>query len=445
MPQSYKNQRTNENDLDVRNIQSHSIYLNFKKTLQPLILDKSFAIGVSGGPDSLALAALAKQYSNEFNNPFIAIIIDHAIRKNSAKEAKITLQRLNEKNIDAVIVRYKGEKFSSNIQKHARDLRFELIQNYCKKNNIQHLILGHHRDDLLENFYIRLIRGSGLKGLSSFNTISHYSKKFLVLRPLLHYSKEDLTEITKKVFRNYIKDPSNDNDKFLRVRIRKLRQQFKNEGLSETRLMKTIENLSIANDSLNFYLEKAEKKYLRYQDEGYVILNKNLFKNEAKEIIFQLISKSITFVSGNYYPPRSDSIKSAIEHLTLKKQNTITLGGCIVEHRGNVFYIAREDRNIPVLQLNKKDILKNWDKRFLVTNRSKTNIILKRLGENGINFLKSGKKNIPESSMPEKVKKTLPSFWSKKGELMFVPFINYKNSKYAIKSDTFSVCHIGLV
>jgi hypothetical protein len=47
--------------------------------------------------------------------------------------------------------------------------------------------------------------------------------------------------------------------------------------------------------------------------------------------------------------------------------------------------------------------------------------------------------------MPEKVKKTLPSFWSKKGELMFVPFINYKNSKYAIKSDTFSVCHIGLV
>ena len=71
-------------------------------------------------------------------------------------------------------------------------------------------------------FLIRLLRGSGLKGLASFNQVNtRYNNKVKILRPLIHINKNDLVFIAKKIFHFYIKDPSNKNVSFKRVRIRK--------------------------------------------------------------------------------------------------------------------------------------------------------------------------------------------------------------------------------
>ncbi len=109
-------------------------------------------------------------------------------------------------------------------------LRYDLCQKYCKKNKIRFLILAHHQDDLIENFYIRLIRGSGIKGLTSLQNVSELNKDFYLLRPLLHFKKEELLNLTKKIFSTWIEDPSNLNEKFLRVRIRKMQSRLQKEG-----------------------------------------------------------------------------------------------------------------------------------------------------------------------------------------------------------------------
>ena len=70
-------------------------------------------------------------------------------------------------------------------------------------------------DDQIENFLIRLTRGSGLTGLSSMAESVNYSNKLKIIRPLLNIKKADLEYITIKYFKNYIKDPSNENEKFL--------------------------------------------------------------------------------------------------------------------------------------------------------------------------------------------------------------------------------------
>jgi tRNA(Ile)-lysidine synthase len=423
------------------------IYFRFREKISSFVGKERFAIAVSGGSDSLALSTLAKLYSLENDNDFVALIIDHKLRKESANEAKQTYKSLTQSKIKAKILTYQGEKFSSNIQKKARDLRYDLFEKYCAKNKIKFLILAHHQDDLIENFYIRLIRGSGIKGLTSLQNIFEYNKDFYLLRPLLNFNKQELLNVTKRSYSSWIEDPSNKNDKFLRVRIRKMQTKLQKEGFDPERIIKTIENLNTAKDSLEFYIFKSEKKYLKFFKEGYATLRSSIFNNEAQEVIFRVIIKAIHFVSGEYYPPRSDSLKSLMKNLSVKTFKSSTLGGCLIEKNKNIISFYREDRNIAVETLNKKKPKTNWDDRFLVNKNfnNQQQFVVKKLGNHGIEYLRKNKFNDYGNKIPVHVKKTLPSFWNNKGQLLFVPFVNFKNKKYNIKNDSFSVSFLRFI
>jgi tRNA(Ile)-lysidine synthase len=425
----------------------NQIYFRFKENILPVVGKEKFAIAVSGGSDSLALSILAKLYSLEQSSDFVTLIVDHGLRKESANEAKQTFKNLKKKNIKAEILTYRGLKFTSNIQKKARDLRYDLFQKYCKKNKISSLLLAHHQDDLIENFYIRLIRGSGIKGLTSLQNVSELNKDFYLLRPLLYFKKEELLNLTKKIFSTWIKDPSNLNEKFLRVRIRKIQSRLQKEGFSTKRVLKTIENLNTAKNSLDFYILKSEKKYLNFFKEGYVTLKSTIFKNEAPEVIFRVIIKAIHFVSGKYYPPRSDSLKILMKNFSSKKFKSSTLGGCLIEKNSNMIFFFREDRNLNSETLDKIKQHKNWDDRFLVYKNfdNQQKFTVKKLGNSGIDYLKKIKFISSSDKIPVQVIQTLPSFWNHKGELMFVPFINFKNRKYNIKNDSFAVRYLRFI
>jgi len=453
MQQFYKNHLMKRKDLTVVSLKLledkkiNQIYFRFRETISSFIGKEKFAIAVSGGSDSLALSILAKLYSLENDNDFVALIIDHKLRKESVDESKQTYKNLTQNKIKAKILTYRGEKFSSNIQKKARDLRYDLFKNYCAKNKIKFLILAHHQDDLIENFYIRLIRGSGIKGLTSLQNIFEYNKNFYLLRPLLNFTKEELLYITKKSYSSWIEDPSNKNDKFLRVRIRKMQSKLQKEGFDPKRIIKTIDNLNIAKDSLEFYVFKSEKKYLKFYKEGYATLKFSIFNNEAQEVIFRVIIKAIHFVSGEYYPPRSDSLKNLMKNLSKKTFKSSTLGGCLVEKDKSIISFYREDRNIISETLNKTKHRKNWDDRFLVYNNfnNKEQFVVKKLGDQGIEYLRKNKFNDYENKIPPHAKKTLPSFWNNKGELLFVPFLNFKNRKYNIKNDSFVASYLRFI
>ena len=453
MLQSYKNHLMKRKDLTAVSLKLledkkiNHIYFRFREKISSFIGKERFAIAVSGGSDSLALSVLAKLYSLENDNDFVSLIIDHKLRKESAEEARVTYKNLTQNKIKAKILTYQGEKFSSNIQKKARDLRYDLFHKYCAKNKIKFLILAHHQDDLIENFYIRLIRGSGIKGLTSLQNIFEYSKDFYLLRPLLNFNKQELLSVTKKSYSSWIEDPSNKNDKFLRVRIRKMQTKLQKEGFDPKRIIKTIDNLNTAKNSLDFYIFKSEKKYLNFYKEGYATLKSSIFNNEAQEVIFRVIIKAIHFVSGEYYPPRSDSLKGLMKNLLAKSFKSSTLGGCLIEKNKNIISFYREDRDVAVETLNKTKQKTNWDDRFLVNKNfnNQQQFVVKKLGNHGIEYLRKNKFNDYGNKIPVHAKKTLPSFWNNEGQLLFVPFVNFKNKKYNIKNDSFSVSFLRFI
>jgi tRNA(Ile)-lysidine synthase len=189
-----------------------------------------------------------------------------------------------------------------------------------------------------------LFRGSGLTGLASMSTNAKYNKKLKIIRPFLNLNKTNLKYVTSQYFKNYIKDPSNENEKFLRVRIRKYRKDMEKEGLNTTKIIKTVENLETASQALSFYKNKALYKHASFLPKGKCLINKKIFLDEANEIIFKSFSDILSLVSGTYYPPRSKKVLNLIERLKKKKFIKSTLGGCVIEEKDNFILVSQEQK-----------------------------------------------------------------------------------------------------
>ena len=322
----------------LNNKRINRIYKEFEKSLS---INENFAVGVSGGPDSLALAFLAKIYSiNRKLSPKF-FIVDHKLRSNSSNEAKKVKKILRRFYISSEILTWKGKKPTKNIQSSARTKRYELLFRKCDKFKIKNILLGHHQDDLFENFFIRMLRGSGLKGLISLDKKTKIDNKFL-LRPLLDLKKEDLIFLSKKVFNFYVKDPSNNDKKYQRIKIRKLIHELQKNGLSKNNFSKTIRNLKYSNTVVNFYVTKNLKKNTFFLEKNNkLVLNREFFQ-EHYEVVFRTLSESIKIIGKKYYSVRGKKLDKIINEIVNNQSFRSTLGGCIIEKVNQTVIISKE-------------------------------------------------------------------------------------------------------
>ena len=315
----------------------------FNEFSTSLKVKRKLAVAVSGGSDSLALAYLTKCYALKNNIEVKYFIVDHKIRKESSLEAKSVKSVLKKIGIESKVLIWKGKKPSKNIQAIARNKRYSLLADECKKNDINHLLIGHHLNDLFENFLIRLVRGSGLNGLISFDKNTKYKDKNLnILRPLLDLEKNDLLYISKEVFNFFVDDPSNINTVYKRTRIRNLLQALEKEGLDKKKLKLTINNLKDSNKTIKFYVDKnLENNCLFFAGKNTYILNNNFF-DQSHEVIFRSLTKIIQNLGNKYYPVRGKSINELIKGINVKSFSKVTLGGCFIERVNETILISQE-------------------------------------------------------------------------------------------------------
>jgi tRNA(Ile)-lysidine synthase len=321
-----------------------AILKTFEEFSASLEIKQNIAVAVSGGPDSLSLAFLAKCYALKNKIKVKYFIVDHKLRKNSSLEA-ITVKKILKKiDVNCKILDWNGKKPSKNIQSLARDKRYFLLAKECKKNNIKDLLLGHHVDDLSENFLIRIVRGSGLNGLISFNKKTKYKDQNLnILRPLLDIEKKDLIYISKKVFNFFVNDPFNKNQEFKRTRIRNLLQSLEKEGLDKKKLLLTINNLKDSDKSIKFYVKRNLKDNTIFSKKKNIyILDKNFF-DQSHEIIFRSLTQIIQILGKKNYPVRGKSIDELIKAIDNKLFSKGTLGGCFISRINKTILISKEN------------------------------------------------------------------------------------------------------
>jgi tRNA(Ile)-lysidine synthase len=317
------------------------IYNEFSSSLK---VKEDLAVAVSGGPDSLALAYLTKCYSLKNKIKVKYYIVNHMLRKEASSEAEIVKKVLKKIDIQCTILNWNGEKPLKSIQAKARDKRYSLLVNECKKNNIKYLLLGHHLNDLFENFLIRIVRGSGLNGLISFNKSTKYRDQNLkLIRPLLNLEKKDLLYISNEVFSFFVNDPSNINKDYKRTRIRNLLYSLEKEGLDTRKLKLTINNLKDSDESIKFYVDRNLKKNVVFLKRKNICILSYDFFDQAHEIIFRSLSNIIQRLGKKYYPVRGKSTNELIERINKKSFTKVTLGGCFIERVNETILISQEN------------------------------------------------------------------------------------------------------
>lgn len=233
-------------------------YLQLSRVLQTHHINR-FALAVSGGADSMAMTKLAALYQKEQNSTIHALIVDHGLRTESAAEALYVGELCQKLGVPYTVLTWQHPPVTSRLQEKARRARYQLLSDWCKANHYQYLLLAHHADDVLETFMMRLSKGSSLKGLCALKSIRDMYGITLV-RPFLSVPHDVLRTVLEG--HPYVQDPSNDNMKFERVRLR--------QWLSQMNIMdgflKSYQKLEQVDDMLLRAAKAFAAKHIHAQD-----------------------------------------------------------------------------------------------------------------------------------------------------------------------------------
>ncbi len=172
------------------------------------------AVAVSGGPDSMALLALAHAVA-----PTIAATVDHRLRPESAAEAWMVADWCARLGIAHVTLTPPADWAPQSIQADARAMRYVLLTGWAKANGAAALLTAHHADDQAETFLMRAGRGSGVTGLGGVRAVRMEGDVRLA-RPLLGWRRAELRAVVAAQAVPFIDDPSNADPRFDRVRMR---------------------------------------------------------------------------------------------------------------------------------------------------------------------------------------------------------------------------------
>jgi len=289
----------------------------------PLKNPLNIAVAVSGGSDSLALFFLLLDFCNNRNIKIHALSVDHQMRTNSSNELKELANLLKKyhslDNFCHHILTLPENKIpQKNIEAKLRELRYELLSKYCRKNDINLLFLGHQLNDIAENFLIRLLRGSSIDGLSSLTEISTFDD-LKIIRPLLNFTKKDLQDylISKKI--TWFEDETNLDEKFLRNKIRNFLTSFEDSDLLQKRIKNTADYFL---EMRNFFAEKVNNEMAnttyKIDDSSYVVNRKKLALLN-REIAQKIIAKIIIDLCNKNYMPRRVKLENFVEYLISDK------------------------------------------------------------------------------------------------------------------------------
>jgi tRNA(Ile)-lysidine synthase len=189
----------------------------------PLLPGDRFALAVSGGPDSMAMLALAHA---ALPGRIAAATVDHGLRAEAAAEAAMVAQCCARWNVPHRILRPEAPIAGASVQAQARGARYSLLAGWFATLGARALLTAHHADDQAETFLMRAARGSGISGLAAIRErrelITGAVAPMLVVRPLLAWRRAELRSIAEAAEAPFVDDPSNSDDVYDRTRFRRL-------------------------------------------------------------------------------------------------------------------------------------------------------------------------------------------------------------------------------
>ncbi len=402
----------------------------FMRAAGPFEPAPQLAVGVSGGPDSMALIGLAADWARAQGGAATALVVDHGLRPGSRTEAGRVARWLDDRRIARRILRWRGPKPGGGVQAAARAARYDLMTGWCRRSGVLHLLLGHQRDDQAETLLMRLARGSGADGLACMPPVLELPWTRL-LRPLLDVPRERLLARLEALGEPWIDDPTNRDPVHARARLRRAMIALDDDGATAGRLAGAAAKLGRARQALDRQTARFLSRAVAVHPAGFCRLAAGALADEPPEIGLRALSRLLLCVGGLDYPPRGERLERLYVALAGgAPMRGRTLGGCLIAPRAGGLLVTREPSAAThrLALAPGADVV--WDRRFRVVRgrgraaASGAPATLARLGREGWTEARSA--GVPArldprlASLPTAAAQALPALWDD-GELLAVP------------------------
>lgn len=319
----------------------------------------SVGVAVSGGGDSMALLHLLADAAPHCGFQVEAATVDHGLREGAAEEAAFVAAVCAARGIPHQVLAWRDHPQTGNLMQAASEARRNLLAGWALSRGLTRVAMAHTSDDQAETFLMALARGTGLDGLCGMRRDWHDHGMGFV-RPLLQIPRADLRSYLNRHGHFWREDPTNEDDRFARVRARKALKVLAPLGVVESRLTETMGNLAqvrgLLNSSLAGFVERSVA-----EDIGALTLRRAGYLDLPFELRRRLLAMIIRWMSGARHAPRADQIFTL--SMTLCDEGATTLGGCRFINDGKDIGVMREANAAqgrgPALAL--------WDHRWQVT------------------------------------------------------------------------------
>jgi tRNA(Ile)-lysidine synthase len=333
--------------------------------------ETKIALAVSGGSDSMALLRMALQlYSGK---SVTVLTVDHGLREGSAQEALQVAEWCAALAVPHVILKWVGPKPATGIQAKARKARYGLMTDWCLQNGFSVLLTGHQADDQDETVYMRQLRTASVKSLAGIWETRDWNG-IRIVRPMLKFRRAALREYLMKQNQGWLEDPSNENEKFERVRIRKaLRTKDLDFGdsaqIAQERVLLTQQN-AMQWCATNFNIH----------DLGFVTFERTSFAKLKTEVMdFVLIC--LLRLCGEVHDCELKNRLSLLDWLKLPATSRRVLGGAMFMKRAHQLIVGREPGRISpdgVTMPDSGEMI--WDHRFRVKSHAGVQVVAAAYG-----------------------------------------------------------------
>ena len=317
--------------------------------------DDRIALAVSGGPDSMAMLALA---AAAWPGRVIAATVDHQLRPESAAEAAMVADHCDTIGVPHATLHPDYPIERSNVQAGARAARYRLLERWAVTQGARVLTTAHHGDDQAETFLMRAARGSGVAGLAGIRARQRVEVQLRVpgaammfdvhaldiVRPLLTWRRAELRALVDTLSLPFVDDPSNTDDRYDRTRMRALLAA--NPMLDPALLARSADYVAEADAAIRAmedWLWQDRRRMATGGDDpdDRIWLDMTGLPRELKRRLSRAAIDAVRMICGITRPAFSDA--SNIEPLldALEAGKTATQAGILVEPKRAIWRFSR--------------------------------------------------------------------------------------------------------
>ena len=371
-------------------------------------------LAVSGGGDSMAMLHLAAPWSRVMGVQLWVATVDHGLRAESAGEAAMVAEACAEMGLPHSTLKWGGWDGTGNLQAAARQARHSLLNQW--RGGVAHILFAHTQDDQAETFLMRLVRGSGVEGLSGMTaaqtihdpaiTVAPLAVENMppkpstrhgdwqVLRPLLTTTRAELRHYNRVLHVPFVDDPTNDDTSYDRVKARKLLDQLSDLGLSAETLARTAGRMSRARTALEARARSMSECVLNARYE--VQFDRVGFEGLERDTQLRLLARALQSVASNPYRPRENALETLLDRV-LSGGDGVLHGGHVLVRR-DVIWVVREFNAVKSL-VTKTGSTAIWDARFRCTGQKINSFDVRALSEEGLAQIGDLPKEIPRTAL----------------------------------------------